>query len=210
MNEKLCHIVGAGEPSSVPPSPRSGDLLIAADGGYEYLQAHGLAPDIVIGDFDSVRVLPQHPNLIRLNPIKDETDTLSAIQLGQKRGYERFAIYCGTGGRTEHTIANIQNLVMLAQHGQRGWLIGQNEIFTAIHNGRIRFSAASQGFLSVFSMTTESTGVCETGLKYRLDHAALRNEYPVGVSNEFTGSAAEISVESGTLLIIYTMEATEL
>lgn len=210
MNEKLCHIVGAGEPSGVPPKPQPGDLLIAADGGYEYLQSHGLTPDIVIGDFDSVRVLPNHPNLIRLNPIKDETDTLSAIQLGQKSGYERFAIYCGTGGRTEHTIANIQNLVMLAQRGQRGWLIGRNEIFTAIHDSGVRFSADSRGFLSVFSMTTESTGVCETGLKYKLDHATLTNEYPVGVSNEFTGSAAEISVEHGTLLMIYTMEATEL
>lgn len=211
MNKKnLCHIVGAGEPSSAPPRPRPGDLLIAADGGYEYTEAHGLTPDIVIGDFDSIHQVPDHPHLIRLNPIKDETDTLSAIRLGQERGYERFALYCGTGGRTDHTIANLQNLVMLARRGQRGWLIGQNEIFTAIHNGSIRFSAASKGFLSVFSMTDQSTGVCETGLKYQLRDAVLTHEYPVGVSNEFTGSEAEISVENGTLLIIYTMEAAEL
>ena len=38
----------------------------------------------------------------------------------------------------------------------------------------------------------------------------MTNAYPVGVSNEFTGSAAEVSVENGTLLILYTMEATEL
>ena len=59
-------------------------------------------------------------------------------------------------------------------------------------------------------MTTESTGVCESGLKYHLDNYTMTNAYPVGVSNEFTGSAAEVSVENGTLLILYTMEATEL
>ena len=210
MNKALCYIVGAGEPSSVPPCPRPGDLLIAADGGFETLRVHGLTPDLVIGDFDSLREVPDHPNLVRLNPIKDETDTLSAILLGQQRGYERFAIYGGTGGRTDHTIANLQNLVMLAQAGQRGWLVGQNEVFTAIHNGCIRFRADSKGYLSVFSMTTESTGVCESGLKYHLDNYTMTSAYPVGVSNEFTGSAAEVSVENGTLLILYTMEATEL
>ncbi len=209
MRPKFCHIAGAGEPSSLPPQPIPGDLLIAADGGYAYLQAHGLTPDLVIGDFDSIGEVPHHPHLIRLNPIKDETDTLSAIRQGQSRGYTHFALYCGAGGRTEHTIANLQNLVMLAQSGQRGWLIGQNEVFTAIHNSSIRFAPGSAGYLSVFSMTTESAGVCERGLKYTLTDYTMTNDYPVGVSNEFTGCAAEISVRNGTLLVIYTMEAHE-
>lgn len=206
----LCYIVGAGEPPARPPQPQSGDLLIAADGGFAYLQQQGLNPDLVVGDFDSLGAPPEHPNLVRLDPIKDETDTLSAIQLGQSRGYERFVIYGGTGGRTEHTIANLQNLAMLAQRGQRGWLVGPNEIFTAISGGSIRFAASSRGFLSVFSMTTESTGVWESGLKYSLENYTLTATYPIGVSNEFTGQPAEISVKDGILLLIYTMEATEL
>ena len=59
-------------------------------------------------------------------------------------------------------------------------------------------------------MTTESTGVSETGLKYLLDNFTMTNAYPVGVSNEFIGEPAEISVETGTLLIIYTTEAAEI
>lgn len=210
MENKICYIVGAGDPCPIPPKPQEGDLVIAADGGYAYLEQHGVRADIVVGDFDSLGRLPDHPNLVKLNPIKDETDTLSAIQLGQARGYTRFAIYGGTGGRTAHTIANLQNLAMLAQNGQRGWLIGEKEIFTVIHNGSIRFAPSSKGFLSVFSLSTASEGVCETGLKYTLDHYTMVNGYPVGVSNEFTGEAAEISVENGTLLVIYTREATEL
>lgn len=207
---KMCFIMGAGEPPAVPPQPRPGDLLIAADGGYAYLRQHGLEPDLVVGDFDSLGEAPDHPNLIRLNPVKDETDTLSAIQLGQARGYERFLICGGTGGRTEHTIANLQNLAMLAKSGQRGWLVGRDEVFTAISGGSIHFSADSRGFVSVFSMTTESTGVFETGLKYTLTDYTMESTYPIGVSNEFTGKPAEISVKDGILLIIYTMEAEEI
>ncbi len=58
-------------------------------------------------------------------------------------------------------------------------------------------------------MTTESTGVYETGLKYRLENYTMSSTYPIGVSNEFTGKPAEISVNEGILLIVYTMEAME-
>lgn len=205
----ICYIMGAGEQPVAPPRPRPGDLLIAADGGFAYLKQCGLNPDLVVGDFDSLGEPPEHPNLVRLNPVKDETDTLSAIQLGQARGYRRFAVYGGTGGRTDHTIANLQNLAMLARRGERGWLVGRNEVFTAVSNGSVRFSASSRGFVSVFSMTTESAGVYERGLKYGLEDYTMSAAYPVGVSNEFTGKPAEISVRDGVLLIIYTMEAEE-
>lgn len=206
---KICYIMGAGEPSAPLPERKPGDLLIAADGGYAAVKRQGMEPDIVIGDFDSIAAIPEHPNVIRLNPIKDETDTLSAIRLGQSRGYDRFAIYGGVGGRTDHTIANLQNLAMLARRGERGWLVGRDEVFTAISDGSIRFAASSRGYLSVFSMTTESTGVYETGLKYRLENYTMSSTYPIGVSNEFTGKPAEISVNEGILLIVYTMEAME-
>lgn len=206
---KLCYIMGAGEPPRNPPQPQEGDLLIAADGGYAYLEKQSLNPDLVIGDFDSLGTAPAHPGLVRLNPVKDETDTLAAIRMGQARGYERFVIYGGTGGRTAHTMANVQNLVMLAKGGGRGWLVGRDEVFTVVSGGSVRFAAGSQGFVSVFSMSGESTGVCETGLKYRLENYTMTNDYPIGVSNEFTGEEAEISVKEGVLLIIYTLEARE-
>lgn len=49
-------------------------------------------------------------------------------------------------------------------------------------------------------MVEESRGVTIEGMKYPLDKAVVRNDFPVGISNEFVGEAASVSVEDGTLV----------
>lgn len=205
METKRCLIFAAGEyPARKPDLPEG--TVIAADAGWQHAAAWGVTPQIVIGDFDSADA-PTEGQVIRLNPIKDETDTLEAVRLGLERGCNEFHIYGATGGRTAHTFANIQTLVMLAEKGARGFLISEKEIMTVIHNAAIRFDGDSKGYVSVFSLKESSAGVCEKGLKYTLNGYEMRNDYPIGVSNEFTGSPAEISVADGTLLVIYSPEA---
>ena len=48
-------IFGAGDYTGMPQigSLASNSLVIAADGGYKYLDSLGIAPDIYIGDYDS-------------------------------------------------------------------------------------------------------------------------------------------------------------
>ena len=78
----------------------------------------------------------------------------------------------------------------------------ENFTATALTCGKITFSEREKGYISVFSLTEQSEGVCEKGLKYSLDNAVLRFDDPLGLSNEFTGRKAEISVKKGILLII--------
>lgn len=52
--ENICYIVGAASLDGVRLSPRPGDYVIAADGGYRTLKARGIEPDFVMGDFDSL------------------------------------------------------------------------------------------------------------------------------------------------------------
>ena len=54
----------------------------------------------------------------------------------------------------------------------------------------------------MFCLGDVAEGVYETGLKYELENAVLTKEYPVGVSNEFTGMKSRVSVREGTLLLI--------
>ena len=73
--------------------------MIAADAGLRYLEEQGIRADLVIGDFDTLKCIPEHPNAIALSAEKDDTDTLAAVREGIRAGYTSFHIYCGTGGR---------------------------------------------------------------------------------------------------------------
>ncbi len=47
----ICYIFGAGEMTPCDIRPKKEDIMIAADGGYDYLKKLQISPDIIIGDF---------------------------------------------------------------------------------------------------------------------------------------------------------------
>lgn len=201
---KKCYIVGAAPCSDIFIKPEEGDLIIAADAGYRTLQDAGVTPDIVVGDFDTLMYVPDHPNVVKLSPIKDVTDTWEAVTIGFEKGCTEFHIFGCMGGRVEHTIANIQLLSHISAEGGRGYLYDEKNILTVIKDGeRITYDATENGFISVFSLTDRSSGVNISGLKYNVTDAELTNTFPLGVSNEFIEKPSYISVSEGTLLIIY-------
>ena len=203
MDKRGCYIVGAGERIEHPSIPGEGGLLIAADGGYCWLRELKLVPDIVVGDFDSMGEAPKHPNMVRLPKEKDETDMMAAIRLGRERGMDVFHIYGGTGGRFDHTVANLQILSWLSRRGAQGYLYGRGWTATAITDGTLTFPAERRGMISVFAQTDTAEGVFLEGLKYPLADAVLANDFALGVSNEFTGAAGRITVGKGTLLVVW-------
>ena len=184
-------------------SPFSAGLVIAADGGYLCCRRIGHEPDVLLGDFDSLREVPSHRNLIRHSPVKDDTDMALAADYALREDCGRLFLYGGLGGRPDHTLANLQLLKRLSRQGTEAYLIGEGCIITALTEGAIQFPAGFSGIVSVFSGNDQCTGVTETGLKYELDREPLSGDRALGVSNEFTGRPAMVKVEKGTLLIFW-------
>lgn len=209
MKDGICYIVGAGENYGLDFFVQSHDYVIAADGGLKYLEQNGIKADLVIGDFDTLHYKPDHPNVITLSEEKDDTDTLAAIREGINKGYSTFYIYCGMGGRVEHTIANMQLLAYLSQSNRKGFLFGKDCVMTAITNGSMKFSSNANGCISVFSFSDTSTGVYLKGLKYELDNATVASTFPIGVGNEFTGRKSVITVTDGTILLVFPKKIKE-
>lgn len=209
MNGHECYIIGAGDFFGLREAPDDSDYVIAADAGFEYCTQNGIIPDLVLGDFDSLGKAPKHPNVVQLPVEKDDTDTMFALKLGLEKGYRRFYIYGGLGGkRPDHTIANMQGLAYLAQRGARGWLFGEKYVWTAIKNSTLRIAGA--GDVSVFCFGAKAEGVSIKGLKYGLDGAEIYPDFPLGVSNSFSSTEAEINVENGMLLIMYDIKVNEI
>jgi thiamine pyrophosphokinase len=201
--EPICYIVGAA-PSEALPAPREGDFLIAADRGYASLRAAGLAPDLIMGDFDSLGFTPEGDYVLPHSPIKDDTDLLLAIRWAMERGWRRFVIYGALGGkRLDQTVASFQTLRFLADHGAKGRLVGDGWNVALLQNAALRFPSAASGWLSLFVSGEEARGVTLRGLKYELTDAALSCGMPLGVSNEFLGCEARIAVADGALFVLW-------
>ncbi|MFR3320447.1 MAG: hypothetical protein ACLTSZ_03815 [Lachnospiraceae bacterium] len=101
VREKVCWVVGAGSFDGLMGRPQKGDLVIAADGGYIYSKELGIEPDVLLGDFDSLKRVPEHEHLLRHSPIKDDTDMALAVAYAQEQGYHTFYLYGGLGGRLD-------------------------------------------------------------------------------------------------------------
>lgn len=186
------------------------DFVIAVDGGLSYCSVLEVEPDLILGDFDSVsekeaeaievleHKIPER--IIRLPREKDDTDMLAALKEGLARGYRQFRIYAGTGGRFDHTLANIQCLLFLKNHDAVGYLVDGTGMILVIQNEAVHFRKDLEGTLSLFSLVEKSEGVTIEGMKYSLQDASIQNDFPIGISNEFIGEEAMISVEDGALV----------
>lgn len=200
----ICYVVGAGECRKIDFKIQKDDLVIAADGGLRYLLEHGINPDIIVGDFDSLGENPQGENVYRLKPEKDITDMDAAVSIGEEKGYTEFKLYGALGGRIDHSVANIQLISALAQRNIKAEIIDDKTYITAVSNGSVEFDSSKKGYISVFSHSDVCEGVSIKGLKYELNNAKLKNSFPLGVSNEFTDKPSKITVKNGTLVIVIT------
>ena len=199
---KECVIFCAAECNGLARPIGPDALVIAADGGLRHTEKLGITPNAVLGDFDSLGFCPEGANVFPVE--KDDTDAMLAVRLGLERGCEEFLLYGSLDGpRLDHTVANFQTLQFLADHGAAGYLIGNTTMVTVVKNGKITFPAGLSGTISVFCMGPDAVGVTEKGLFYGLENASLTSGFPLGVSNHFTGEAAEISVKNGSLLVLW-------
>ena len=202
MNGHECYIIGAGDFFGLREIPDDSDYVIAADAGYEYCRKNNIIPDLVLGDFDSLGAAPKHPNVVQLPVEKDDTDTVFAIKTGLEKGYRHFYIYGGLGGkRSDHTMANLQSLLYLANRKARGWLFGENCVWTAIKNTSITIKG--EGNVSVFCIDGAAHGVTLKGLKYEIENAEISSDFPIGVSNSMAAETASVEVTDGALLVMY-------
>ncbi len=178
------------------------DYIIAADGGLQHTQKLNITPSEILGDFDSLGFCPEGASVFPVE--KDDTDAMLAVRRGLSLGCEEFILYGSLDGpRLDHTVANFQTLQFLADHGAHGYLVGKDTLVTVLKNGRLTFPAGNEGLISVFCMGNDAHGVTETGLYYALEKGKLTAGFPLGASNHFTGKEASITVDDGSLLILW-------
>lgn len=199
---KICYIVGAGDNSGTNFTKGTNQYIIAADGGLKILDKLGVVPDMIMGDFDSLGYIPEGKNVIIHKVEKDDTDMMLAVKKAIDMGFDTIEIFGGTGGRPDHTIANIQTMLYASRKGIAVKMTDRERIYYVITNDALTLPAKETGDLSVFAIGGNALNVNIKGAKYAAENLALTPDNPTAVSNSYIGNNVTVSVEKGSLLII--------
>jgi len=201
-----CLIISGGEYSPVKLNEKY-DLIIACDKGYLYAKKLRIKPDIIVGDFDSSPIPKsknEKINIIKVSSIKDDTDTSLAIKYVLRNGYKSIDIICALGNRLDHTLANIQMLKYIFDNGASGRILNKDiEIRTLkIGLNKIQKKIRKHKIFSIFSLSDKSKIKYIKGSEYDTKDIVVKNNFPIGVSNEFLKNEVSIYVDSGVVIAV--------
>lgn len=181
--------------------------IIGVDKGALFCVLNNIKMDAAIGDFDSItddqlKLVMDNTNCIKLNPIKDNTDTMEAIQLASN--YDEILLLGGiTGNRIEHFYAN---LLLLKKYPKLIIKDNNSIIFTA--NKSLTLDKSNYKFISIFSLS-DNTILSLNGFKYNLNKYKMLEDDSLGISNEIIDNYGNIDIISGRILIILSKNDNE-
>jgi thiamine pyrophosphokinase len=191
------------------------DLVCAADSGLDTLVSWDIAPDIIVGDMDSV----SNPELVERFPLaklileprdKDETDTEMGLTALSARGADRIVLAGGGGGRLDHILA-IRCIFERIQGGYRRpneWHTARETLYLVEEGHSLALDAEAGSIVSVFPLAGGAEGMRSSGLKWPL--GGLRwSPGDCGVSNVADGGRFDVSAGRGDLLLILQLNAAK-
>ena len=163
----------------------------------------GISPDMIIGDMDTVKEIPENLPQLRVPAEKDITDTQLCIDVLYEKGYRHITLLCALGGRCDHMFANLMLLGYASGKGIELVIKNDSETVFLCENSCVLNISDGKTF-SVFPVGGNCHGVYEKGSKYPLTDAVLPVFGTLGISNEIVEDIAEIGVKSGKLMVIQT------
>jgi thiamine pyrophosphokinase len=190
------------------PAP---SLIIAADGGIRHVYAHGLRPDLVVGDMDSaphdLLARAEHDGaLIVRHPIdKDETDLELALLAAAARDCDPIRVLGALGNRLDQTLGNVSLLALPDLHGHDARLIDGRQSAWMVQPGAHAIAGELGDTLSLIPLAGAVTGICTEGLRYPLRGETLHFGPARGMSNVLIAPQATISFAEGLLLVVHTI-----
>lgn len=186
---------------------KNAGIVICADSGAFHLRRFDIKPDILLGDCDSIAqedytaLAGDGVTILKYPVEKDKTDSELAVDLALEKGCSSVVILGALGTRLDHSVSNIFLLKKLLEAGAEGVIADEHNEVRLI-NSRITIERDGCEKVSLLPLTQRVCGITTKGLYYPLCDASIEQGSSRGVSNEFTGDAAEVALNEGILLVI--------
>ena len=208
MTTHVCIVANGRLSNDFVGEMRKNDVVIGVDRAAYWLITHGIIPDVAIGDFDSVTeselaVINQKVKIVkRYKSEKDFTDTELALRYAFGLHPTSIIFFGGSGSRLDHTMGTLQ---LLEQSKKRGILAvfcdEHNEVMLQGRGRTILKKREGYRYVSVVPIT-HTIQISLSKLKYNVTNKVIYRGQTIGISNEFVGKEAEITLLRGKALII--------
>ncbi|MCI8418653.1 MAG: thiamine diphosphokinase [Lachnospiraceae bacterium] len=186
--------------------------LIAVDRGLELLYSQGICPTRIVGDFDSVeqKVFCWYQEqteieIRKFDPVKDATDTQIALELALELGSTSITILGGMGSRLDHTLGNVQTMMLALNAGVDCCLLDEkNRVRLIRESMTIKKEEQYGSYVSLLPLTSVVEGVNLIGFKYPLTNHTFTSTGSAGfgVSNEIVAKVGRIELSTGVFILI--------
>ncbi|XP_030829126.1 thiamin pyrophosphokinase 1-like [Strongylocentrotus purpuratus] len=192
-------------------------IRAAADGGANRLQEcmsqedHRYVPDIVSGDFDSVReevvqYCKERGSDVIHTPDQNSTDFTKCLKIvvnivkKKSLAVDSIVVFGAFGGRIDQTIANINTLFLAsAVTDLPVYLLGDDSLACLLLPGRHRIkvdTGLEAEWCGLIPIGTECKRASTTGLKWNLENQSMQFGGLVSTSNSYAPDAQEVSVST--------------
>ena len=184
----------------------SDSFIIGVDKGCYILTKNNICYDLAVGDFDSVcdaeyNMLEKYAkNIIKLNPIKDKTDTFVALTEALKISKDIKILGGISGKRIEHLFANI----CLLEKYPNIEMLDDDTLIKVLDNDTF-INYPDYKFVSFYAL--KDSFISLSGFKYNLDKYELKLYDPLCISNEVKENAL-IKIHNGKVLMILSKNDT--
>lgn len=186
------------------------DRVIAVDAGLEAVKVLGLEPDMIVGDFDTVK--PETLAYYRRRehivwdihqPEKNETDTELALLKAQASGCGEIVILGATGVRMDHMLGNLHLLFPCLQKGIEAYILDSRNKLYLIDGERSFCKSKLWGnYISFLPLTEKVTGITLTGFKYPLFEKDIEIGTSLCISNELAEAEGRLTLRDGVLIVV--------
>lgn len=179
------------------------DFIIACDGAANFLLAHDLHPDVIIGDMDSFdpAQLSDTDEIPTLKQADQNTNDLEKALIHAAGNSATHVHICGAlGKRIDHTL---KNLSVLKQFHPRFEEISFEDEYGSsfIMPPEWKSTLPVGTVISLIPIDGNVSGITTKGLKYSLNNESLKCGVRDGSSNHTVTSEVKITAEKGTLLL---------
>lgn len=185
------------------------ELIVAADGGAEWLDAQGIAPHVVVGDLDSAdpalidRLAAARVSIQRHPVDKDASDLELGVAAARKVGADDIVVLGALGGALDHLLANVLLLGSTALAGRSIRLVhGSTSVRVLTGPADAELNGAPGVRVSLLAVGPAAEGVTTRGLRWRLAAERLEPGSSRGLANVVETAPAGVSLATGRLLIV--------